>query len=195
MLNPLTLIETLGYVGLCGIVFAETGLFVGFFLPGDSLLFTAGFLASQGVLNIVVLMPLLLVAAISGNSVGYTFGRKIGPRIFTKKESRFFKPDHVKRAHEFFVRHGKKAVILAQFMPIMRTFVPIISGVAEMPYKNFVAANVIGAFSWVWGVLLLGYFLGKSIPDADRFLYPIILLIILVSFLPVLNEYRKSRRV
>lgn len=193
MFDLLAIITTAGYFGLFAIVFAESGLFFGFFLPGDSLLFTAGFLASQGTISITLLLPLLIIAAITGDSVGYAFGNHIGPKIFTKKESRFFKPDHVTRAHEFFVKYGKKAIVLARFLPILRTFVPIIAGVAKMPYREFIAYNIIGGVSWVSSMLLLGYFLGRQIPNAEQYLHPIILFIIFVSLLPMLNEMRKAR--
>jgi membrane-associated protein len=194
MFDLLAIITTAGYFGLFAIVFAESGLFFGFFLPGDSLLFTAGFLASQGTISIGLLLPLLIIAAISGDSVGYAFGSRIGPKIFTKKESRFFKPDHVTRAHEFFVKYGKKAIVLARFLPILRTFVPIIAGVAKMPYREFIMYNIIGGISWVSSMLLLGYFLGRQVPDAEKYLHPIIIVIIIVSFLPMLNEIRKVRK-
>lgn len=194
MFNLLAIITTAGYFGLFAIVFAESGLFFGFFLPGDSLLFTAGFLASQGTISIGLLVPLLIIAAISGDSVGYAFGTRIGPRIFTKKESRFFKPAHVTRAHEFFVTYGKKAIFLARFLPIVRTFVPIVAGVAKMPYSEFIAYNIVGGISWVSSMLLLGYFLGRQIPDAEKYLHLIVIVIIIVSFLPMLNEIRKARK-
>lgn len=193
MFDLLAIITTAGYVGLFAIIFAESGLFFGFFLPGDSLLFTAGFLASQGTISIGLLLPLLIIAAISGDSVGYAFGVRVGPKIFTKKESRFFKPDHVTRAHEFFLKYGKKAIFLARFLPIVRTFVPIVAGVAKMPYHEFIAYNILGGISWVSSMLLLGYFLGRQIPNAEQYLHPIILFIIFVSFLPMLNEMRKAR--
>jgi membrane-associated protein len=194
MFDLLAIITTAGYFGLFAIVFAESGLFFGFFLPGDSLLFTAGFLASQGTISIGLLLPLLIIAAISGDSVGYAFGARVGPKIFTRKESRFFKPDHVTRAHEFFVKYGKKAIVLARFLPILRTFVPIIAGVAKMPYREFIMYNIIGGISWVSSMLLLGYFLGRQVPDAEKYLHPIIIVIIIVSFLPMLNEIRKVRK-
>lgn len=194
MFDLLAIITTAGYVGLFAIVFAESGLFFGFFLPGDSLLFTAGFLASQGTISIELLLPLLIIAAISGDSVGYAFGAHVGPKIFTKKESRFFRPDHVTRAHEFFVKYGKKAIVLARFLPILRTFVPIIAGVAKMPYGEFITYNIVGGISWVSSMLLLGYFLGRQVPDAEKYLHPIILAIIFISFLPMLNEIRKARK-
>ena len=194
MFDLLQIIATAGYAGLFAIVFAESGLFFGFFLPGDSLLFTAGFLAAQDGLNILVLIPLLFLAAVLGDNVGYAFGKHIGENIFTKKESRFFKPAHVARAHEFFLKYGKKAIFLARFLPIVRTFTPIIAGVAKMPYADFFLYNLIGGGAWTMIMLCFGYFLGRSIPSADHYLYPIVFLIIFVSFLPALFEFHQTRK-
>jgi membrane-associated protein len=194
MFDLLSLIQAGGYVGLFLIVFAESGLFFGFFLPGDSLLFTAGLLASQGLLNIWLLVPLLFVAAVLGDAVGYWFGRKVGPRIFSKKDSVVFNPEHVKKAHDFFEKHGKKAIILARFLPIIRTFTPIVAGVAKMEYSVFLAFNLLGGLFWTVGLLLLGYFLGSLVPNADRYLLPIVLMIIVVSLLPGIYEIYKARR-
>jgi membrane-associated protein len=193
MFDLVELVSAVGYVGLFAIVFAESGLFFGFFLPGDSLLFTAGFLASQELLSIYLLLPLLFVAAVTGDSVGYAFGRRVGPKIFSRPESRLFKPQHVTRAHEFFLAYGKKSIFLARFIPIVRTFVPIIAGVANMPYRDFIAYNIIGGASWVGIMTLLGYFLGKQVPDAEQYLLPIVLAIIVISFLPAVFEYLKER--
>lgn len=194
MFDLLGIIGTAGYIGLFAIVFAESGLFFGFFLPGDSLLFTAGFVASQGSLNIIILLISLVVAAILGDSVGYAFGRRVGPKIFTREESRFFKPAHVVRAHNFFLKYGKKAIFLARFLPIVRTFVPIVAGVAQMPYQEFLAYNIIGGASWVGSMLLIGYFLGSLLPDAEKYLHVIVVAIIVLSFLPMLYEFLKARK-
>ncbi|MDP9354255.1 MAG: VTT domain-containing protein, partial [Chloroflexota bacterium] len=175
-----SLIRTAGYLGLFGIIFAETGLLIGFFLPGDSLLFTAGFLASQDYLNIWLLVAVCFVAAVSGDAVGYAFGNRVGRRLFQRPESRLFRPEYLRRAEIFFEQHGGKAIILARFMPIVRTFVPIIAGVGAMRYPRFAAFNVIGALLWAVGLPIAGYFLGKSIPNVDRYLLPIILVIIVV---------------
>jgi membrane-associated protein len=187
------LIETLGYIGLFVIIFAETGLLIGFFLPGDSLLFTAGFLASQGAFDIVLLCLVCFVAAVTGDATGYAFGNRVGRRLFTRPESRFFKPKHVVKAEEFFLKHGGKAVILARFLPIVRTFVPIIAGVGTMPYRRFASFNVIGGALWAIGLPVAGYFLGKAIPDVDKYLIPIVLLIIAVSIAPTaIHVWRES---
>ncbi len=178
------LIEAVGYAGLFGIVFAESGLLIGFFLPGDSLLFTAGFLASQGFLNIWVLIPLMFVAAVVGDSVGYSIGYRLGPRIFKRKDSLIFHKDNLNYANRFFERHGGKTIILARFMPIVRTFAPILAGVGRMRYRTFLFYNLIGALAWAVGVTILGYFLGRVVPNVDRYLIPIIVIILLTSIAP-----------
>ncbi|HEY8445862.1 MAG TPA: VTT domain-containing protein [Thermomicrobiales bacterium] len=179
-----SLIQTVGYIGLFVIIFAETGLLVGFFLPGDSLLFTAGFLASQDLLNIWILVAVCFAAAVIGDAVGYTFGLRVGRGLFNRPESRWFKPKYLEKAEAFFEKHGGKAVILARFMPIVRTFVPIVAGVGAMQYRRFVVFNVIGAIMWAVGIPFAGYFLGSAIPSVDTYLLPIIAVIIFVSFLP-----------
>lgn len=179
-----SLVEVMGLAGVIAIVFAESGLLIGFFLPGDSLLFTAGFLASQGVFGIVPLVLLTFLAAVFGDSVGYTFGHRIGRRIFTKEDSLLFHQDHLRRAERFYARHGGKTIILARFLPVIRTFAPILAGVGAMAYPRFLAYNVVGGALWAIGLTLLGYFLGSTIPDMDRYLLPIVLGIILLSVLP-----------
>jgi membrane-associated protein len=193
-LDLISLIGAIGSIGIIAIVFAESGLFFGFFLPGDSLLFTAGLLAASSVLPFTTLLIALPVAAILGDSVGYWFGKKVGPALFKREESRFFKPKHVEDAHRFFLRHGKKALVLARFMPIFRTFVPIIAGVAKMPYPDFISYNIIGGIAWSLSMFLLGYFAGNVIPNPERFLYPVVLVIIIISFLPVAYEYLKAKK-
>ena len=180
------IIRTVGYFGVWGIVFAETGLFFGVFLPGDSLLFTAGVLANQGYFNIVVLAIGCFIAAVAGDATGYYIGDRMGRRLFTKPESRVFKPAYLLKAQIFFEKHGGKAIILARFMPIVRTFAPVIAGVSSMQYRKFAVYNVVGAVFWAIGVTVAGYFLGKSIPSVDRYLLPIIALIIVVSIAPSL---------
>lgn len=179
-----TLIITVGYIGLFFIVFAESGLLIGFFLPGDSLLFTAGFLASQEILNIAVLLPLNFLAAVLGDSAGYAFGRGVGPRIFKRDNSLLFNKEHLERARRFYERHGGKAIVLARFMPVVRTFAPILAGVGRMRYSAFLFYNIIGALVWAVGITSLGYFLGNVLPNAERYFLPLVLAIILLSFLP-----------
>jgi membrane-associated protein len=189
-----TLIITIGYVGLLAIVFAESGLFFGFFLPGDSLLFTAGLLASQGTFHIGVLLTLIPIAAILGDNVGYWFGAKVGHAWFTRDDSLFFKKKHVARTHAFYEKYGSRALILGRFVPIVRTFVPILAGVGEMDYAHFLRYNIIGGVVWGVGVTSAGYFLGASIPNIDHYLLPITLGIIVLSFLPIVIEVYRERK-
>ena len=179
-----SIIRTVGYFGVFGIIFAETGLFFGIFLPGDSLLFTAGFLASQGHFNIVVLCLICFVAAVAGDATGYYIGDQMGRRLFTKPESRIFKPEYLIKAQHFFEKHGGKAIILGRFMPIVRTMVPMVAGAGTMTYHKFFTYNVIGAFLWAVCVTLAGYFLGSTIPGVDKYLLPIIAVILVVSVAP-----------
>ena len=188
------LIKTFGYLGIFTIVFAESGLFFGFFFPGDSLLFTAGLIASQGFLNIWILVPLIILGAILGDNVGYWFGAKVGPKIFTREDSFFFHKRHVERTHNFYLKYGAKAVVLARFIPIVRTFTPILAGVGTMPYGTFLKWNIIGGVLWGAGVTLLSYFLGAVIPGIDRYLLPIIIGIIVVSLIPIIVELIKNKQ-
>ena len=188
------LIIGFGYLGIAATVFAESGLFIGFFLPGDSLLFTAGFLASQDIFDIRVLAALCAVAAIAGDSVGYAFGRRVGPKLFTRSDSLIFHRDHLTRAQRFFARYGAKAVVLARFMPIVRTFTPVLAGVGNMQYRTFLAYNVIGGCAWAIGIPLAGYWLGRSIPNVDRYLFPIILGIIIASVMPGIVHLLRDHR-
>ena len=190
------LVQWAGYVGLTGIIFAETGLLVGFFLPGDSLLVTAGLLASQPNfgLNVYLLGLILSIAAIVGDSVGYAIGRATGPRIFTRENSLLFNRKHLQRAHAFYERHGGKTIILARFMPIVRTFAPVVAGVAEMEYRSFLAFNVIGGLLWVWSMLFIGYFLGRWVPGIDKHIESVILVVIFLSILPGIISWLRERR-
>ena len=179
-----TILPTLGLLGIFAIIFAESGLLFGFFLPGDSLLFTAGVLASQGAFEIKSLVLVCFFAAVLGDSAGYAIGRKLGRRLFRKKESFLFHPDHLIKAQRFYEKHGKKTSVLARFLPIVRTFAPIVAGIGNMHYKTFLTYNVIGGFLWAVLLPIIGYFLGSIIPDIDRYLLPIIVLIIVMSLLP-----------
>lgn len=194
-LDPLFLIKTLGMAGILAIVFAESGLFFGFLFPGDSLLFTAGFLASQGHLNIYVLLAGAFFCAVLGDNVGYTFGKKVGPKIFTREESFFFKRRYIGDTRRFFDKYGGKAVILARFVPIVRTYTPIFAGVGEMKYSVFLTFNIIGSFLWIFSLVGLGFFLGSFIPSADRYILPMVLIIIIISILPPIIEFYKAKRV
>lgn len=190
----MTFAKTAGYIGIFFVVFAESGLFFGFFLPGDSLLFTAGLLASGGFFNIALLILLVFVGAILGDQVGYWFGKKVGPKIFTKEDSFWFQKKHIERARDFYSSYGKKTIIFARFIPIIRTFAPILAGVGNMPYRTFTLFNIIGGFLWGVGVTMLGYFLGSIIPNAKDYLLPIIALIIFLSFLPPIISFAKNRK-
>lgn len=192
-LDPQFLIRTFGYLGIFFIVFAESGLFFGFFLPGDSLLFVAGFLASQGILDFPLLVFLCVAGAILGDSVGYFFGRKVGQALYQREDSRFFKKAHLEKAHTFYEKHGGKTIILARFMPFVRTFAPIVAGTANMTYRKFFSYNVLGGLLWAVGITTIGYTLGNLIPDVDRYLLPIIALIVIISVLPPAFHYVKSR--
>ncbi len=191
------LIAWAGIVGLTLIVFCETGLLVGFFLPGDSLLVMAGFIASQGTLDFWTLGCWLSVAAILGDSTGYAIGHYVGPKIFKKNDSFFFKKDHLERTHQFFEKHGSKTIVLARFVPIVRTFAPTVAGVGRMPYRQFVIFNILGGLFWVWGMTGVGYFLGNSVPGIEKKIHWVILGVIAVSFLPVViegwNAWKKSK--
>jgi len=193
-MNPESLIEAFGTLGLFVIVFAESGLLVGFFLPGDSLLFTAGLLASKGTLNLPLIMVGSAVAAIAGDQVGYIIGRRAGPAIFRRPDSRLFHQKNVDRAKAYFEKNGPRTIILARFVPVIRTFAPVVAGVGQMNYRKFVTYNVVGGVLWGCGVTVAGYFLGKTIPDIDKWLLPIVLLIGAVSFVPVILELLKMRR-
>ena len=184
-----------GYTVLVAIVFAETGLLAGFFLPGDSLLVTAGLLASaEGSLSIGMLLLLLSAAAIAGDSVGYAIGYHVGPRLFSRSDSRLFHKDHLVRTQRFYEKYGVKTIVLARFVPIVRTFAPTVAGAGKMRYATFLTYNVAGGIGWVASMTLVGFFLGRSIPDIERHLHWVIAVVIVLSFLPILNEWRSSKR-
>lgn len=189
-----TILPAIGYLGIFAIVFAESGLLIGFFLPGDSLLFTAGFLASQNIFDIRILAVLCFLAAVAGDTVGYILGQRVGKRLFHKEDSVLFHKEHLEKARLFYNKHGKKTIILARFMPVIRTFAPIVAGIGDMHYPTFLTFNVIGGLIWGVGLSTAGYFLGKSIPDVDRYLLPIVALIILISILPGIIHFLKDRK-
>jgi membrane-associated protein len=193
-LDPDKLIEAFGLLGLLAIVFIESGLLVGFFLPGDSLLFTAGLLSAEGSLpSIWILLALVPIAAFLGDQTGYAIGRKGGPAVFNRPESRFFHQENVDRAAAFFAKYGPRTVILARFVPIVRTFVPVMAGVSKMEYKTFVAYNAIGAILWGIGVTLLGYLLGQ-VEFVKSNIEPILIAIVAISLIPVALELLRARR-
>lgn len=184
------LVQSFGYPGVTAIIFAETGLMLGFFLPGDSLLVTAGVFAAKGDLNLWLMIILLFIAASLGNIVGYFFGQKVGKRLFSRDDSLLFKKKHIKSANAFYVKYGGKAIILARFMPIIRTFAPIVAGIADMDLKTFIVYSVVGSLLWAVGLTLVGFFVGQLIPD--KYFEPIILVIIGLSLLPAVYHALKS---
>lgn len=197
-LDPRALIAAFGAFGVMVIVFLETGAFFGFFFPGDSLLFAAGFFATQlsNGENHVFFISLLLgafIAAVLGDSVGYAFGRKIGLMLFARDDSVFFKKAHIARAQHFYEEHGRKTIILARFIPVIRTFAPIVAGIGNMRYRTFIVFNAIGGFAWTWAMLWLGYGLGAIIPDPDRYVLPAVAVIIIISILPAVREMLRKR--
>jgi Uncharacterized membrane-associated protein len=205
-LNPKVLIDTLlellgnyVYVGLFFVIFAETGLAVGFFLPGDSLLVVAGLFAAAGKLNLWVMMITLFIAAVVGDAVGYYSGKKVGQAIFSRPKSRFFNPSHLRKAHAFYEKHGGKTIILARFVPIVRTFAPIVAGAADMRYRDFLLFNVFGGFLWVASMLCAGYFLGGVVERSlgiklEDHIDKVVIVVVFLSILPIIFEYLKSRR-
>jgi membrane-associated protein len=190
------LVAWAGYAGMATIVFTETGLFFGFFLPGDSLLVTAGLLSSQGLpLNVFELGLLLTCAAILGDNTYYWVGRLTGARIFTREDSLLFRKKHVERAHEFYVKHGAKTVVLARFMPIIRTFAPLVAGVGKMDYRTFFTFSVLGGTAWIWSMLMLGYFLGAKVPGVAKHIELVIIAVIFLSILPgIISWWRQPER-
>ena len=183
-LDLVKIIESVGYLGLSGIIFAESGLLIGAVLPGDSVLFTAGFLASQGFFNIWLLTPMTFIAAVTGDSVGYAFGQKVGKKLFQKEDNIFFHKKNLIRAQKFYEKHGGKTITIARFLPFVRTFAPIVAGMGDMPYKKFLFYNIIGGFLWAVCIPFAGYFLGSTIPNVDKYLLPIIVAIIFLSIAP-----------
>ena len=188
------LVQWAGLFGLAAIVFSETGLLIGVFLPGDSLLVTAGLLAARGYLNVYALAPVLTVAAICGNSVGYFIGRATGPRIFNRENSLFFNKKHALRAHEFYEKYGRKTIVLAQFMPIIRTFAPVVAGVGGMKFRTFITFNIMGAVLWIWSMVAIGYFLGSYIPGIDQHIEIVVAIVVFISLLPGLISWYRGRR-
>jgi membrane-associated protein len=187
------LVQAAGYTGMAAIIFAETGLLVGFFLPGDSLLVSAGLLGSQGYIDVWLLGLILSVAAVAGDTVGYSIGKASGPRLFTREDSLLFNRKHLMRAHAFYERHGGKTIIIARFMPIIRTFAPVVAGIGEMRYARFLAYNVVGGVAWVWSMLLIGLFLGRAFPGVAKHIDLLIAVIVFLSILPAIIARLKSK--
>jgi membrane-associated protein len=183
-----------GYIALTAIVFTETGLLVGFFLPGDSLLITAGLVAATGQLNIWWLNGLLILAAVTGDSVGYAIGRRLGPRLFRRPKSLLFNPRHVERTRVFYARHGAKTIVIARFVPIVRTFAPVVAGVAQMEYRRFIFYNVAGGVGWVTSMTWAGYLLGQAVPNISDHIHIVVLVVIALSLIPIVLELVRERR-
>jgi membrane-associated protein len=195
LVNPESIIQHGGIYLLLFVVFAETGLFVGFFLPGDSLLFTAGLLCSAGILDIhpFMLVLLIIIAAVAGNMVGYVFGKKVGPMLFKRKSGFLFRQEHLVAANEFYKKHGKKTLILSRFLPIVRTFAPIVAGIVKLEIYKFFIYSVIGAILWVLILVLTGYFMGKYIPGIKDYLGYIVIFLIVITSIPFVVNSLKSR--
>jgi membrane-associated protein len=182
-----------GYLGLFAIIFSETGLFIGFFLPGDSLLVTAGLFASRGELDIALLNGLLIVAAITGDATGYYIGLRTGHALYAREQSRFFRRDHLLKTKSFYERYGGITIVLARFMPFARTFAPVVAGIAEMKYRRFALFNITGGIGWVTSMLFIGYFLGRSFPGIEKNIEIVIAIVIFISILPMLVKYLQHR--
>jgi membrane-associated protein len=183
-----------GYAVLVAIVFTETGLLIGFFLPGDSLLITAGLVAATGHLNIWWLNLLLIAAAVVGDNVGYAIGWRAGPRLFTRPKSLLFNPRHIERTRAFYARHGSKTIVIARFVPIVRTFAPVVAGVGQMEYRRFVFYNVAGGAGWVTSMTWAGYLLGQAVPNIGDHLHVVVAIVILLSLIPIIVELVRERR-
>jgi len=188
MFDVVHIIQDGGLLLLGGFLFAEVGLFLGFFLPGDTLLIAAGIYAKQGKLNIAAVIFVAALAAIAGDSTAYYIGRKLGPRIFRNKDSILFRPDHVARAEKFYEKHGPKTLLVAHFIPVVRTFTPLLAGVAKMPYKRFVSFNATGDTAWAITVSLVGYYVGSRIPNVDNYILLAIAAVIIITLTPTLYQ-------
>jgi len=187
------LIQWGGLAMICAIVFAETGLMIGFFLPGDSLLVTAGVFAAAGFLDLTLLLTLVSLCAVVGDQLGYYIGQKTGQALFTREDSLFFKRSHVLKAQSFYEKYGAKTIVIARFVPIVRTFAPVIAGVAKMNYRRFATYNVAGGILWVFGMVLTGYLLGSAVPNINEHIHIVIVIVVVLSILPALIEVIRSR--
>ncbi len=188
-----SLVMWAGYAGLFAIVFAETGLLIGFFFPGDSLLVTAGLFASTGDFNIVLLNLLLIPAAILGNATGYWIGKKSGPRLFTREQSLLFRKDYLIKTKNFYDKHGGSTIIMTRFIPFFRTFAPIVAGIGQMNYARFLFYNIFSAILWVGSMTLIGFYMGRTIPDIEKHIEKVIVIIVILSLLPAIIKYLKHK--
>lgn len=192
--NLIQLIKTVGYLGIFAIVFAESGLFIGFFLPGDSLLFTAGLLASQGYFDISILTILVFVGAVLGDQVGYYFGKSVGPKLFKRENSLFFDKKNLTRAKDYYEHYGVSTIILARFIPVIRTFAPIVAGIGQMKYRTFVWFNIIGGLIWSLSLTLSGYYIVKIIPGIEQYISWVIVGIVIASVVPMVIHFIKDKK-
>ncbi|KKW43555.1 MAG: Protein DedA (Protein DSG-1) [Parcubacteria group bacterium GW2011_GWB1_57_6] len=193
-LDPVAIVKTGSYIGIALIVFAESGLLFGIFFPGDSLLFAAGLLSGGGVLALAPLIVSVVLAAIIGDSVGYWFGANVGANFFKRKDSRFFKQEYLRRTERFYQAYGGRAVVLARFVPIVRTIAPILAGIGSMNYRTFLAYNALGGCLWGAGMISLGFFLGSIIPNSETYILPLSLAIVIISFLPLFLNFARGKR-
>lgn len=192
-LDPIAIIKTWSYFGIAAIVFAESGLFIGMFLPGDSLLFAAGLLSASGFLEVVPLVMVVVASAILGDSVGYWLGAKVGDNLFKRKDSRFFKQEYLKRTEHFYQTYGGRAVVLARFVPIIRTIAPMLAGAGSMTYKKFFSYNMLGGFLWGVGMVSFGFSLGSIIPNSEKYLLPLSLVIVVISISPIFINFIRGK--
>jgi membrane-associated protein len=183
-----------GLAMICAIVFAETGLMIGFFLPGDSLLVTAGIFSAAGHIDLYLMLLLVSLCAVVGDQLGYYIGQKTGPALFNRDDSLLFKRSHVLRAQQFYEKYGAKTIVIARFVPIVRTFAPVVAGIGQMPYRRFVAYNVVGGIFWVFSMVLLGYAAGSTVPNIDKHIHKVIVVVIFLSILPAIIEIVRARR-
>jgi len=183
-----------GLAMICGIIFAETGLMIGFFLPGDSLLVTAGVFAAAGHIDLYTMLVLVSLCAVVGDQLGYYIGQKTGAALFNREDSLLFKRSHVLRAQQFYEKYGSKTIVIARFVPIVRTFAPVVAGVGQMKYRRFVTYNVAGGILWVFSMVLLGFFIGNTVPDIDKHIHKVIVVVVFLSILPALIEVVRERR-
>lgn len=194
-IDLLSLVQLVGYPGIFAIIFAESGILIGVFFPGASLLFASGVLAAAGVFNIWILIPGLIVSAVLGDSVGYWFGTKVGTALFSRPDSRFFRKDYLEKTKLFFEKYGTRTIVVARFVPLVRTFAPILAGIGSMTYGIFLFYNILGAILWAGGVTLLGYTLGRSVPDAERFILPLVAVIVGITLIPLAIHWWQNRKI
>lgn len=194
-IDLLSLVQLVGYPGIFAMIFAESGILIGVFFPGASLLFASGVLAAAGVFKIWILVAGVIVAAVAGDSVGYWFGTKVGTALYSRPDSRFFRREYIEKTKIFFDKYGTRTIVIARFIPIVRTFAPILAGVGAMTYKTFLFYNILGAFLWAGGVTLLGYTLGRSIPNAEKFILPLVLVIVGFTLVPLALHWWQNRDV